>query len=116
MPPPTVDINLSRTDILYAGTSLTFTCTVSLDDSVDTLPDILITWTGPQSIPGEWNTVSDTTRSGSNYSSRLSIVPLAEDRDEGTYSCNVNVPGSDYILAATGSDSTTIDVTGKNLF
>ena len=115
MPPPTVDINPSRTDILYAGTSLTLICTASLDHSIDTLPYVFITWTGPQSIPGEWNTVTGTTRSGLTYSSSLSLAPLAEGRDEGTYSCNANVPGSSYIPEATASDSITVDVTSKNL-
>lgn len=108
-----VVISRDRSDVLYAGSSLTFTCTVSLDSRVDTLPNVLITWTGPRSIPGEWYTVTDTTRSGSTYSGNLSIIPLADDRDDGVYTCNVVVTGNSYMLEATSSDSTTLDITGK---
>ena len=88
---------------------------MSLDDSIDTLPDVHITWTGPQSIPGRWNTVVDNIESGSTYSSSLSITPLAYDRDDGEYSCNVVVHGGNYIVEANTSESATIEVTSKSL-
>ena len=113
VPLPGVVVTADREGTLYAGTSLTFTCAVSLDSRVDTPTDVIITWTGPRAIPGEWYTVTDTTGSEFTYSRSLSIEPLAEDRDDGEYTCTATVTSSEYTLEAESSYSTTLDVTGK---
>ena len=115
MPQPIAAITRDRTGILYAGTSVTFTCNVTLDSSVDALESVSIQWTGPRAIPGQQYSVTDATGSGLTYSGSLSIIPLEDDRDDGTYMCNVTVTGGSFILAATNSDETTLDVTSKKL-
>ena len=52
--------------------------------------------------------------SGGTYTGSLIIHPLAEGQDDGQYTCSVIVSGGISVLEATGSDSTTIDVTGKS--
>ena len=113
VPQPSVDINSDRAGILYAGTSLTLTCTVSLDSSVDTPADINIVWSGPRAIPGEWYTVTGVSGSQSPYSGSLSITPLEEGRDDGEYSCTVTVGGGSYIIPANSSISTIVNITSK---
>ena len=113
VPPPSVVITADRRSILYAGTSLTLTCVASLDPRVDTPPDITLTWTGPRTIPGQWDVVTDTVGSDSTFSGSLSISPLADGRDDGEYTCTVLAGGSSYILEAESHDSTTILITSK---
>ena len=114
VPQPNVAISTNRTPPLYAGTGLTFTCTVSLDSSVDTDVSVSVTWTGPRIIPGEHYLVMEASGSGGTYTGSLTISLLAEGQDDGQYTCSVTVSGGSSVLEATGSDSTTIDVTGKN--
>lgn len=116
VPQPNVVISSDRTGILYAGSSLQFTCTVSLDSSVDTIPNVSTSWSGPRAIPGDWYTVTEASVSGLTYTSSLSIAPLADDRDDGMYTCSVTVTGDNYILEATASASTTLEVTSNYMF
>ena len=118
MPQPSVVINPDRDGVLYAGTSLTLTCMVSLDSSVDTPLNNVIIWSGPRAIPGEWYTVTDTSGIETLYSWNLSISPLAKGRDDGEYSCTVVVGSGvfpSYIIQANSSDSTVINITSKIL-
>ena len=109
-------ISTNHTPPLYAGTGLTLTCTVSLYSSVDTgvILSISVTWTGPRPIPGERYSVMEASGSGGTYTGSLTISPLAEGQDDGQYTCSVTVSGGSSVLEATGSDSTTIDVTGNS--
>lgn len=113
MPQPLAVVNSNRTGTLYAGSGLKFTCAVSLDWSVDTILSVTISWTGPRAIPGDWYTVSEALGSGLTYNGSLSIVPLADDRDDGTYTCSVTVSGGSYILEASTSTSTSLEVTSN---
>lgn len=116
VPQPNVVISSNRTGILYAGSSLRFTCAVSLDSSVDTIPNVSISWTGPRAIPGDWYTVTEASGSDLMYTGNLSIAPLADDRDDGTYTCTATVTGDNYILEATASASTILEVTSNYIF
>ena len=114
VPPPDVTVSANRTAPLYAGTGLTLTCTVSLDSSVDTDVSVSVTWTGPKTIPGERHSVMEASGSGGTYTGSLTISPLAEGQNDGQYTYSVAVSGGSSVLEATNSDSTTIDVMGKN--
>ena len=116
VPRPNVFISSNRTGILYAGSSLRFTCTVSLDSSVDTISNVSTSWMGPRAIPGDWYTVIDASGSGLMYTGSLSIAPLSDDRDNGTYTCSATVTSDNYILEATASASTTLEVTSNYIF
>ena len=109
VPQPGVDVTLSHTAPLYAGTGLTLTCTVTLDPNVDNSEMVVTDW---GDIPEERYSVTDASDSGGTYTGSLTISPLA-DQDDGTYTCNVTVTGGSNVQQATASDNVTIDVIGK---
>ena len=80
---------------------------------MDTDVNVSVTWTGPRTIPGERDSVMETSGSGGTYTGSLTISPLAEGQDDGQYTCSVAVSGGSNVLEATNSDSTTIDIIGK---
>ena len=108
-----MDVTLSHTAPLYAGTGLTLTCTVTLDPNVDNGERVTTEWSGLQDIPEERYSV---TCASSTYtdstSTSLTISPLA-DQDDGTYTCTVTVTGGSNIHQATASDDVTITVMGE---
>lgn len=116
VPQPNAVISSNRNGTSYAGSSLKFTCIVSLDLSVDTIPNVFTAWAGPRAIPGDWYTVTEASGSGLTYTGSLSIAPLADGRDDGMYTCSVTVSGDNYILEATSSASTTLEVTSNCIF
>ena len=81
---------------------------------MDTGVSVSVTWTGPRTISGEQYSVMEASGSGGTYTGSLTISPLAKDQDDGQYTCSVTVSGGSSILEATNSDSTTIDVMGKD--
>ena len=110
VPQPDVVINISPTGSLYAGTSLTLTCTMTLDPTVNDNEYINIEWSGHQSISEDRYTVSDVMRgSGSNYTATLIISPLAVQDDDVMITCTVTVTGG---TSATANDDVTINVMG----
>ena len=104
VPQPIVVVTANSTGTLYAGTSLTLSCTVILDSSVDNSESVVTEWSGLQSIPEYRYSATDAMReSGSMYSGSLTISPLA-DHDDGIYACNVTVTGGVNVQSATTSD------------
>ena len=93
VPVPEVSITLSHTPPLYAGISLTLTCTVTLDPNVDSGERVVTEWSGLQDIPEERYSVTAASGSGSTYTGSLTISPLAH-QDTGTYTCIGTVSGS----------------------
>ena len=112
VPQPGVDITLSHTAPMYAGTGLTLTCTVTLDPNVDNSEMVMTEWSGLQNIPEERYSVTGTSGPGSTYTDSLTISPLA-DQDDGTYACIVTVTGGSNVQQATASDDVTITVIGE---
>ena len=107
-----MDITLSHTAPLFAGTGLTLTCTVTLDPNVDNGERVMTEWSGLQDIPEERYSVTGASGSGSTYTDSLTISPLA-DQDDGTYTCTVTVTGGSNVQQATASDDVTITVMGE---
>ena len=107
-----MDVTLSHTAPLYAGTGLTLTCTVTLDPNVDNGERVMTEWSGLQDIPEERYSVTGASGSGSTYTDSLTISPLA-DQDDGTYTCTVTVTGGSNVHQATASDDVTISVMGE---
>ena len=111
VPQPDVTVTVNNTGTLYAGTGLTLTCTGTLDSSVDNDEHVSIDWSR---IPGGRSTVSPAMRvSDSSYTGSLTISPLADQDDDGTYTCTVTVTGGANVQLATASDAVTITVMGK---
>ena len=95
-------VSVSPTGSLYAGTSLTLTCTVILDPNVNNNESVSIEWScpeggacGPTSVMGETST--------------LTISPLTDQDDDRGYTCTGAVTGG---TSATASDDVTISVMG----
>ena len=105
VPQPGVNVTLSHTAPLYAGTDLTLTCAVTLDPHVDSGEVVMTVWSGLQDIPEERYSVI-------NASGSLTISPL-DDQDDGTYTCMVIVSGGENVQLATASDDVTITVMGE---
>ena len=112
VPQPGVDVTLSHTAPLYAGTGLTLTCTVTLDPNVDNGERVMTEWSGLQDISEERYSVTGASGSGSTYTNSLTISPQA-DQDDGTYACTVTVTGGSNVQQATASDDVTITVMGE---
>ena len=110
-----MDITVSRTAPLYVGTSLTLTCTVTLNPNVDNGERVMTEWSGPRDISGERYSETAVSGSGSTYTGSLTISPLA-DQDDGTYTCTVTVTGGTNDQQATASDDVTITVMGEHYF
>ena len=108
VPAPDLVVSATYTTPLYVGSSLTLTCTVTLDPNVDNSENVTASWSGPSDITGERFLVTAASGSFSTYTStsNLTIIALAE-QDDGTYTCTVLVTGENEQHAST-SDSHTI--------
>ena len=104
-----MDVTLSRTAPLYAGTGLTLTSTVTLDSNVDDGEMVMTEWSGLQDIQEERYSVTGTSGSGITYTDSLTISPLS-DQDDGTYTCTVTITGGSNVQPATARDNITITV------
>ena len=109
VPVPMVTVTLSHTRSLYSGSSLTFTCTVTLDPNVDygRHEKVVTEWSGLQDIPEERYSVTTASGSGNTYTGSLTISPLAY-QDTGTYTCIGTV--TDAFNEVTASDNISITV------
>ena len=87
-------VSLNRSGPLYAGTDLTISCTVTLDQSVNNNETVSIHWNGTEEMQGRYlvsNTVSTFTESYI-YTSLLTISPLAIGKCT-TVNCTGTVTG-----------------------
>ena len=114
MPVPDVVVTVTYATPLYVGSSLTLTCTVTLDPNVDNNETVTTTWSGPSNITGERYLVTATSGSGSTYTSNLTIRYLA-NQDDGTYTCTGMVTGENE-QQVTSSDSHAIPTIRKPQF
>ena len=119
VPQPTVSITLNRTGVLYAGTPLTLTCSIQLNQAVDTTVMVTRTWRGPGS-QGVSNSSRVTMsnilkRSAFLYETTIQFSPL-NTVDGGNYVCEATVtpdPQSQFvIMSTTGNDTHPITVQG----
>ena len=109
-----ISLNTNHTGSLYANTGLNLTCAVSLivNAVIDTTVNVTIIWTGPMEIQRYRISLTEveTTASRILYTSNLIISSLAVDQDDGQYTCNVAVTGSDSVRAYNGTATINIAV------
>ena len=110
-----MNVALNNAVPLYAGTTLTLTCTVTLDPNVDSRVYVRTEWSGPIEISGERYSITNAHVSGrtNTYTGSLTISPLA-DQDGGTYICTATVTGGTYVQQSTGSDDYVIPIISKS--
>ena len=119
VPAPDVSVSLNTDDTVYQGTELVITCTVTLDSAVDTGFDVIMTWNSDplEAMNGPYVTISNTSGSGHEYSSTVTISPV-NTTDSATYTCTASVTPttteSDFIIPSMeSSDTANIVVEGK---
>ena len=89
-------------------TSLTITCTVTLDSSVNNNELVSTDWTGLDHVPIDRVSTTSVIRGiNSSYTSTLTVSSLA-DQDDGTFTCTGTVTGGRE--SATNSRGVTVDV------
>ena len=108
VPVPDVVTTPNRTTPLYAGTSVTLTCTVTLHTNVDNGESVGMAWLDPRSLPR--NQYSQT-KAGRTYTRNITISPLL-DRHSGRYQCLVFVSGRN-VKQATSTSAINITVMSK---
>ena len=114
VPQPTVTVDVP-TGPLYAGTNVTLTCNIVLNDQVDSLVIVDVTWSGPgEEITND--TLSGIAESSSPFQSMLTFAPLNSD-DAGNYTCEATVSPveAEFItMSLPGSGTGTVIVQGKS--
>ena len=107
----TVDQAPDRT--LYTEDDLTLTCTIELDEAVDTVVDVTVVWLGPNEALSD--TVPSAT-SSTTYQSIANITSL-EMSDSGPYTCNATASpdGTQFVTASEATSNTTEVTVGKKI-
>ena len=120
VPPPTLDITSSRP--AYNGTNFTLTCTITLNEAVDTSVNVVETWTkDDDSMTLESEdciAISNANPTGDSnvYVTTLTFNPLGnEARHGGSYACNASIaPVSDsFVRGISDVTNDVLTVEGK---
>ena len=107
VPPPHVQVSL-RSGPLYIGTSLSLSCAVTINSSVNNNESVTIEWIG--SLGGRVS-INHTLRVYENtYEGNLTISLLSMD-DSGAYTCTGTITGGSG--SATNTHNVTIQVIGE---
>ena len=112
VPAPDVVVTASNTTPLYAGSSLTLICTVTLNPNVDNDENVTISWSGPNCISGE--SYINAIESGGVFTNNLTFTSLV-DENNGTYTCTGIVTGKNK-QPVTASANHTIAIIRKPQF
>ena len=112
VPPFMVDISRNYLGTLYAGTPLTLTCEITLDDLVDIPVIVTNQWTRNMTNITEPTTTVNLTETDTNrYTATLEFYPLSATYDNGEYQCTVLVTANtDDIYTTNITNETSIDV------
>ena len=115
MPVPTVDISVPSGPV-YEGTSLTFTCNVTLPPSVDTDVNITVNWR-PEPLSSDRVTIHQPSALMSLFTSTLVISPVGRNESD-QFSCEATASSSsEYITPSSSGNSSqqSLTVTSKSL-
>ena len=94
VPDPVVGISLSRDNNILAGSPLTMSCDVDVNDQVDTSVSVNIEWTvsGSPLTSNDRITVGAINQTGFNqYRSQVTFSTLSSTHDSGEYICTISV-------------------------
>ena len=119
VPPFTTEMSRNYLHTLYAGTQLTLTCNITLDDLVDIPVIVTNQWTrNMMNITEPTITESLIQTDTNHYTATLDFYPLSAVYDKGEYKCTVLVTADttdDYIKnnIITNDASTHVVVEGQ---
>ena len=119
VPPFTTEMSRNYLQTLYAGTQLTLTCNITLDDLVDIPVIVTNQWTRDMmNITEPTITESFIQTDTNHYTATLDFYPLSAVYDKGEYKCTVLVTADttdDYIKnnIITNDASTHVVVEGQ---
>ena len=99
---------------LYVGSSLTLTCTVTLDPNVDNNETVTTTWSSSNHIGGERYLVNNASNSDRTYTSHLTINPIVQ-QDNGTYIICTGIVKGENEQQVTASANHTLFINRKTL-
>ena len=112
-----VDITRNYLDTLYAGTPLTLTCNITLDDVVDIPVIVTNQWTRDMMNINEPTITESLIQTDAiHYTATLDFYPLSAVYDNGEYKCTVLVTTNtddDYTTYITNAASTNVVVEGQ---
>ena len=100
----------TNTTPLYVGSSVTLTCTVTLDPNVDNDETVTTSWSGPNHIG-----VNNAKHSDRTYTSSLTINPIVQ-QDNGTYIICTGIVKGENEQQVTASANHTLFINRKTLF
>ena len=112
VPVPEVVTTPSHTTPLYAGTSVTLTCTMTLHPNVDSGESVEMRWFVPGSLSSSQYSETGLHTAGNIYTRNITISPLLI-RHSGRYVCSVTVTGRNVYHATRTGD---IDITVMSKF
>ena len=109
-------ISSSSPGALDTGSAVALTCDARFDSRLNTIEDlsVLIVWEGPRLVNGDGNYSVVDSNSGLTYTSILTLLDV-EIRDEGRYTCTVEVSSDGNTLGTPVSESITVTVLGEHL-
>ena len=117
VPPFAVDISRNYLGTLYAGTPLTLTCNITLDDLVDIPVIVTNQWTrNMMNITEPTITESLIETDTNHYTATLDFYPLSASYDNGEYKCTILVTtdtDDDYTTNIINETSTDVVVEGE---
>ena len=112
-----VDISQNYLGTLYAGTPLTLTCDITLDDLVDIPVNVTNQWTRNMMDITESTITESLIQTDTNrYTATLEFYPLSATYDSGEYQCAILVTADsddNYTTNITNETSTDVVVEGE---
>ena len=100
VPRPNVTVSLNQSHPLYAGSSLTISCTVAIDPHIINNERVSIHWDVHNG--GRYTTTPDMKKPDGSYTSSLIISPAASTDDGQTFTCTGRVTGGTDVQQTEG--------------
>ena len=115
VPAPDVVVTATNTTPLYVGSSLTLTCTVTLDPNVDNNETVTTSWSGSNHIGEGRYRINNANNFDRTYTNSLIINPIVQ-QDNGTYIICTGIVKGKNEQQVTASANHTLFINRKTLF
>ena len=111
VPRPNVTVSLNQSYPLYAGSSVTISCTVTIDPHINNNERVSTHWNVNNG--GRYTTTPDMKRPDGSYTSSLIISPAANTDDGKTFTCTGRVTGGTDVQQTHQDKDITLRINGK---